>query len=780
MSTLVIVTSPLQAKNAIAYLDQQGTPASSCVIIQVRSGQPDDNKNTRAVIATKDWRKFHSVAPYRSLSRSALGTRVDSKTATDVWKLTEHQSRALYHENIANIFDIEGTDFDTVVLGDYRPASFRQFLTYLPMTDIDVILVDDGSITPSVMRARNSGRFPTELTRGIPESLGRKDPFDFFEPSSIKFFTIYENEELAQTDEIVRNEVYDGISQTPGWTIKDEYWICGANHVEAGIAKEAAYIRNCQSISQWLPNSEIKYFPHRREDPSKLEFVKTVTGCSVMPNDQGIENYVMSEKVAPKAVFLFGSTVADTLSRIFPPETLIVLVLPKPTYFASRRRHTHIAGIIKDNIRGNPRVYGVDSDGQSLKAWFENSRPAQTSYLEVATKDAGNPEYLSDIEKVENFTSKSTDTGWTSYKEKGGSTVKNLHRIHFAPALCPVAGKGLLRAFRIKSEGRSVFRFRITIEGSTENLDVQFDCNKPGIVFGESEFGKAVIVVGVDEKRISTVYIFFARTKPKQVLKEIGFQQDGPVTFTQDLLPEMGPASSIYLGKEDSPVTEAAQISLEHPEQETQVAEDTQQGTLSDVVPPTLEEPVEQEPANVKFQLITQDASNAVSSFHLGRTWAGFSLSPALSPTPNFSDNHTARHSIFQCNMEQNGVGISHVTDGKNTFSFLLHDGIFDALNVDAFYSTQKDGSDLEIPILAVQKIETDLGLRKSSPVVVSREEECIRILSNSEEPASLSGPGEWKPELRFSCLDLTSARSNVFGSSETDELTEALPHIWI
>ncbi|MFX4228257.1 MAG: hypothetical protein ACFHHU_10350 [Porticoccaceae bacterium] len=539
MKTIVIATSPLQIENAARCISQLEIRFSDCYLMHILSGSEESNLQAKKSANKFPWRSINSFPPYRPFNKANLFyCTKDNATNLIIWKNLEHLNRQLYIDIIKNAFETINDTFNTVIIGDYRPASFRQFLRFVKTSSVEiepeVILIDDGSVSRYVMKYREGGKTPEEIKRNLLPSLGDSDPFRMVEPSSLTYFTIYQ-EEIAQHDKLIPNNFYEGISQKVKFKKTNEIWICGANHVEAGIAKQSEYFDLCKTIRNWFPKQEINYLPHRKEQPEKLALIKKITDFNIINKDCGIEEFIVETRIEPRLIVAFGSTVVDTLSRIFSPITKLIVAVPRNSYFTSSSRRNHVLAVIEDNIRKNNGVIGLPAELPDSTKWFtlhgkvlNDLQHDDLPEHRLKSPDQTKPQ------SIENLSQTSANSTELTYREGGAHGMHRLilheHTDHSAKLQ-----SSLLYIFRIKSEGRSTLKFRLTSLTQTDiRLDTTIDIDSPGVTFEANEFGNIITEISVDENRVSTITMVITSTLEDFSLQAITLRSRSAISSFHD------------------------------------------------------------------------------------------------------------------------------------------------------------------------------------------------------------------------------------------------------
>lgn len=502
MKVLAIVTSPLQVQNATQYILQHDINFSQCVMAHVNSAKSEDNRRAISIAHRNDWAAIQQFPPFKSLLRKDF-------VEEEEWRMAEIQNRQEFMVLVEEFMNKFGSSTELVLLGDYRPMSFRQFLQYTEHTSPEVVLLDDGSVSRYVMEYRQSGAKAEEVTRGLLANLGDEDPFKIMESSSMTFFSIYD-EDISQTDRIVKNTMLDEIDTSTFENREDEVWICGVNHVEAHLAKQDQFLSMCAMVSSWFPQKKLVYFPHRREDKEKVALVKKITNAEISEYAFGIEEYAINNKCKPHKIVVFGSTVADTLSRLYAPEERVIVAVPEDKYFTNSARSAHIKNIIVDNIRKNDHVHGLPVEASCVQEWLA----AQAASFAGEKGDAGFSQ-RPDAPIFNRLKGLKASTGapnnWLRLEE---TTESLMHRVFFGEFKRPARGSAYFHTFRMKAQERFAFKFRLAeAKRGKEFVDLHSVIDVPGSYYEENEFGKIAVDVKVDENRISTISVYFAGKK---------------------------------------------------------------------------------------------------------------------------------------------------------------------------------------------------------------------------------------------------------------------------
>lgn len=506
MKLLAIGTSPLQVQNAIQYIRQHKLDASECALAHVRSNREEDNQRARGCAEVVKWGVVESFPPFRGLPRQ------DFVEAGD-WQAAEIENRAGYIRLIADFFARHDfSALDVVLLGDYRPMSFRQFLQFTQNPGIETVLLDDGSVSRYVMAFRSQGLYVEEVARGLSSYLGPDDPFKAMEPTSLTYFSIYE-EQLNQVDSIVKNRQFDGEGFADFVIRDDEVWVCGVNHVEAGLARQDEFLSMCARVKSWFPGKRLVYFPHRREDDEKVELACKIMGAEISTYRYGIEEYTLTSKCKPHRAIVFGSTVADTLSRIFRDQDRVIVAVPSDKYFTGSARTLHVKNVVCDNIRKNDVVRGVPTTSAGLSTWFEAPKAKATPDTVAFTavdKEADAP-----YTKLAGLSESKRSDSWYRLQETVGGSM---HRAILASVPRSRYGTAFFHCFKVRTEERYAFKVRLANTAQRdEYIELSLELDAETSLSAVNEFGALAVEVSVSEERTSTVSVFFKTFKKVEV-----------------------------------------------------------------------------------------------------------------------------------------------------------------------------------------------------------------------------------------------------------------------
>ncbi|GLK77864.1 hypothetical protein GCM10008171_31180 [Methylopila jiangsuensis] len=511
--TLFILTSPLQANHARQYADHAALDRDACWVALVKSRLETDNERTRQALAAAGFRHVREFEPLVK-SGSAPMSKEGKAHTTAIKEYDDFVSRRAFVQRVSDFYSVVDPNFDRVVLGDYRPVSYRQFLAPLDLGKTECVLLDDGSVSQAVMAFRESKKNVKEIFRATPfkgASVKGPDPLKYPDPSHLSYFTIYRGR-LADGDAIIPNTYYDRFLEGGEPTVLNEIWIAGCSHVENAITSEASYLAACQAARRLAPEKKCVYLPHRREDPAKVRKMAFIIGAEVRASE-GIEALVAGRRETPVILASFGSTVLDTLSRMVGKVTSCVLIAPPASYFLGARQE-HIETIVQANLRDNDHVIGVlTDDPNAVTRWraVAVERPGRAVEAEEVPAASTSAMRAIALSRLENIVEEPQPDGSRLLLEV---PVNGLHRYQIADLTIGRSQPSFL-AFRICGEGRFEVRLRVAL-ASDRNIFAECDVNLDGSNSTE-RFKDGIRLVAasyVDSERKATISLLVSTDKP--------------------------------------------------------------------------------------------------------------------------------------------------------------------------------------------------------------------------------------------------------------------------
>lgn len=305
-----MVSSPLQALNAAAYLDFH----CDFVVVALEPVEPvaaAQFKNTLRVLF--DPARVVSV-PFGTMSVFKKRRWLDS------------------------FVPAAGTR--TVVLGGYHLAFMRRFAHIHP--GAAVVAIDDGSMATSVVEHRY-GRAPSPYLSGetaawwraLAKRLVGADPGHL---PAVTFFSIYDLDVDAPDSLVVndftaiRERFGNGGDRQPG------HLVVGSSAVDTGLVDEATYRRLIEAITAQQDVEFIGYRPHRNESPERAAALAAAFGLKLMPLDLPLELELLVGASTPMVLDCSFSTVLDTVPLLLNPPPVMKVWLPEASELAASSR----------------------------------------------------------------------------------------------------------------------------------------------------------------------------------------------------------------------------------------------------------------------------------------------------------------------------------------------------------------------------------------------------------------------------------------------------------
>jgi len=357
---LAIVSSPLQYINAVEWRASVGQGPCDLVLI-------GDRHDGRARM--QELMRRH--APWREVFEIGRRPRPPRAVPRLFKDLLDVRHRAAL-DRLAR--RLGPRDYARVAFGDYRNVSQRLLVDRLGRDD--VVLLDDGSVTPQAAAFRadpstapeprqfDLGWFRTSLARRL---FGDDPPPD---PRAVTFFTIYGSviaDRIAPTDRIARNGY--GFWRGRGRPARraEVAWLIGADHGEAGICTPQDYRALVLAAARALRaegRGSIVYRPHRGQSESVAAALAHAAGMTFVGSTTPVELVYLEAAERPATVAVFASSAADTLAAIDPDLDIALVALPK-TYL--RKRGDHIRAVVATHSAFNPRLRLIQPNDADAK-----------------------------------------------------------------------------------------------------------------------------------------------------------------------------------------------------------------------------------------------------------------------------------------------------------------------------------------------------------------------------------------------------------------------------
>lgn len=221
----------------------------------------------------------------------------------------------------------------TVVIGAYQLAMLRHLAS--AVRPGEVILVDDGSVTPAVERYRRAQRrglaasatFSGEARSASRSRLHRLAGVRTDELEALTYFSIYRLRP-ERPDWWHRNSL-DAVARLRAQrrTTGDETWVLGSTLSHERIISEPTHRRLVADMVQ-RATGPVRYVPHRHEPTWLARWVEDSGAAEVTPLDRPVELALLDADVLPKSIVCTASTAVDVLATLFSDEVAVTAVLP--------------------------------------------------------------------------------------------------------------------------------------------------------------------------------------------------------------------------------------------------------------------------------------------------------------------------------------------------------------------------------------------------------------------------------------------------------------------
>ena len=161
-----------------------------------------------------------------------------------------------------------------------------------------------------------------DVFRTIEDRYNKKKS-NFFMPKKIIFFSSY-NIKVQQPDTLVKCQNLYSKKIIKNRQINDnEIFFIGSPYIEDSLIKKSVYFSYLDIIKRDFENKKIKYFPHRRENPNNLIFLKENYNFSIQEIDLPIEFYFLRLEKSPKIILGFLTHALLGLKKLSNKDTLV-------------------------------------------------------------------------------------------------------------------------------------------------------------------------------------------------------------------------------------------------------------------------------------------------------------------------------------------------------------------------------------------------------------------------------------------------------------------------
>lgn len=313
---LAIVDSPLQALNAIEYLNRSDSRDYKCKFV-VFDGVGESDTAFQQIAKVLDLfgyecnLRVRMSGGYRSLLKSIGILRRSSKA-------------------------VKKLQVEECIIGEYRLMA-AWVLTGATKTH-KVAVVDDGSATLRIDRTKPVGRFSRLYSKLLAVLVGGS----VLPPDGVCFFSVYDiRHKLSANDSYSRNSYPFIKKHLCSLSPAPVEFIVGSPLAEAGVLKEDKTVIE-SLIAQLLlhrntPRDRLIYVAHRRESRDKLLFIERL-GVKVISLDYPFELYALIEKKATTRISGFYSSVFANLLNIYQEIDILAFRLREESVDAKFRQ----------------------------------------------------------------------------------------------------------------------------------------------------------------------------------------------------------------------------------------------------------------------------------------------------------------------------------------------------------------------------------------------------------------------------------------------------------
>jgi hypothetical protein len=253
-----------------------------------------------------------------AMTRTQLRSLVDD----DPWPRIEIRPLGSSGTRWALLRDAEARagSVDTIVIGEYRLTLLRELVTRARARE--VVLTDDGNATLLVARHREllstgrSGLSSLRLngSRDVRRHLHRLVGLSGSHPDQLRYSTIYDVTTVSP-DTAFRHRFDHLRSRLPTLRSGGRPAILGSNIAESGIISCHHYALLVERLVDRIGPAE--YWPHRREDPVKVDLIAQRFGLVVHRHSTAVERGIFDTTRRPDVVGAVVSSAVDSFLVMF-------------------------------------------------------------------------------------------------------------------------------------------------------------------------------------------------------------------------------------------------------------------------------------------------------------------------------------------------------------------------------------------------------------------------------------------------------------------------------
>jgi len=288
---LSFVESPLQAINAIEYLNANHIKSTQCTFV-VFSNPSVSSSNLQQIKYVLNLFNYSNCVTLDL--DGGLKDLIKSRNKVIALKksLSKHAVK-------------------TCILGEYRSLAARAIISQLkPLT---TVVVDDGNATLRINRVCPVTTLADKAKRLLAKLFG----FSIAPPSNITFFSVYDiNEKLAYDDSLLKNSYYFLKNKMAKYSDSQKIFIIGSPLEAAGVVEQDLNLTLTlikQAIVDNLTSkAQLVYISHRRESTTKKAAISNF-GVKVLSLPYPFELYALINQVNTVKICGFYSSLFTNL-----------------------------------------------------------------------------------------------------------------------------------------------------------------------------------------------------------------------------------------------------------------------------------------------------------------------------------------------------------------------------------------------------------------------------------------------------------------------------------
>jgi hypothetical protein len=311
MTSFFLVFSPFQMLNAIEARHSLHQPDDRCHLVFCRGVSEKNAEHIKNLIQPEDWASVQYLAQLEN--RKTLRERRAS--LEQMWRSAE--------------------PVDRLIVGHFAFALGRHLAnTFRPA---EVVVLDDGTASHRIFDNRFRVSVPAggkEPSRWVPDFARlfaarvmfgvRASPY-----RRATFFSIYSHR-VHPCDILTRNDYGYLRSKITGRVQKKQVYFLGGCLPDLGIVTEQFYLSSLSTVAEHFAGQSIVYFPHRREDPVRLQKIQERCQCEIRSLDVPFEQFLLTAEILPEVIASFYSTALDSCRLLFRDQGITIKAFRLP------------------------------------------------------------------------------------------------------------------------------------------------------------------------------------------------------------------------------------------------------------------------------------------------------------------------------------------------------------------------------------------------------------------------------------------------------------------